>query len=189
MTKTTTKKTFVSEKSTAMLHLLGSYLAFNKNKEEILILAKFSNKFDQIINTKNKHEATIGMQSHVTSTANDLTNSPDLGLTSLYMDANAKTYNVPWVEKIKTFDFLDDSLNNSSQIYNTVIFLFNYLDVDISKNFLYKKIVQSDRVARAEAEFKDDIQKRGRVSKHLFVDGEQRTLKDYTALIANLNSM
>ena len=117
------------------------------------------------MNTKNKHEATIGFQSALISKANDLTNSLDFGLTSLYMDQNAKTYNVPWVEKIKTFGFLDNSLNNSSQVYDTLITNFNYLDVDMSKNFLWKKMVQSDRVTKAEAKFEDNIQKRGQASR------------------------
>ena len=116
MTEITTKKIFVSKKATTMLHLLGSYSIPNKNQVETLIPGKFTNKFDQIMNTKNKYEATIGFQSALTSTANDLTNSLDLGLTCLYMDPNAKTYNVPRVEKLKTFGFINNGLNQSLQV-------------------------------------------------------------------------
>ena len=55
MTKTTVKKTFLSKKATAIIKLLGSYSALNKNEEEL------TNRMDQVMNTKNKHEATIGL--------------------------------------------------------------------------------------------------------------------------------
>lgn len=138
------------------------------------------------MNTKNEHKETIGFQSHFTSIANDLTNSSNLGLTSMYMDTNAKTCNTIWVEKLKTFDFLGDSLNSTSLVYNTVLTLFNYLGADMSKNFIYRKMVNSERVAKKETEFEDHIKKRAPASKSLFVDREQRTLKDYTTLVSNI---
>ena len=125
MTNSNKKKTFVSKKATAMIKLMGSSLALNKNKDEVLILDKLTNEMNQVWNTKNKHKATIGFQSHLTATANNLKNSPNLGLTSMYMDANTKTYNIVRVEKLKTFNFLNTSLNSAYLVYDTVITLFN----------------------------------------------------------------
>ena len=59
MTDSTTKKIFVSKQATTMLKLLGSYLAPNKNQVDTLILGKFTDKIDQIMNIRNKYEATI----------------------------------------------------------------------------------------------------------------------------------
>ena len=100
------------------------------------------------------------------------------------MDVEPETYNTIRVKKIKTFHFLDDSLNNTSLNYNKFLSVFNYLVVDTSTNLSFQKMVQSDRVARQDAKFKDNIQKRAPAPKLLFVDGSQRTLKDYMNLIA-----
>ena len=78
-------KTFVSEKATMMLKLMGSYSALDKNQVEIIVLSELNDEWNQVMKTKNKHEATVAIQSICTSTSNDLTNSPDLGLTSMYM--------------------------------------------------------------------------------------------------------
>ena len=67
----------------------------------------------------------------------------------MYMDTNSKIYNVQRVKKIKTFGYTDDNLNQMSQVYNTVLTVFNYLSVDQSKNFLWKKMVQSDWLWKA----------------------------------------
>ena len=98
-------KTFVSKKATMMLKPNGSYSKPNKHGEEILVPGEFTDEWNQVMNTKNKHEATVAIQSICTSTSNDLTNSPDLGLTSMYMKPNAETYNIPPCEKLKNFKF------------------------------------------------------------------------------------
>ena len=118
---------------------MASYLALNKNGEEILILGKLKDEMEQVMNTKNKHKATIGFQSHLTSMANNQTNTSDLSMTSMYMDPNTKTYNTVLVKKIKTFDSLVNSLKNASLVYNNILTLFNYLGVDMSKNLAFRR--------------------------------------------------
>ena len=60
MAENNKKKTFVTKRATTMLKLYGSYTATDKNGDKILILGKFTDKFEQVLNTKGKHEATIG---------------------------------------------------------------------------------------------------------------------------------
>ena len=180
------KKTFVTKRANTMLKLMGSYLSLNKNGEEILIPGKLKEEMEQVMNTKNKHDVTIGFQTHYTATAVDLTNLSKLSMTSMYINPNAETYNNVRVEKIKTFDFLDNSLKNASLVYDNILTFFNYLSVDMSKNLAFRKMVRSDRVAKQDAKFEDYIQKRAPAPKSLFLDGEQRTLKDYMNLIGNI---
>ena len=83
-----------------MLKLLGSYSSLNEEGIEVLVLGEFKEEFEQVLNTKNKHEATVAYQLHHTATAIDLSNSSDLNLTSMYMDSNAETYNSVRVEML-----------------------------------------------------------------------------------------
>ena len=131
------KKIFVTKRATTMLRLYGSYTATDKNGDEILILAKFKDKFEQILNTKGKHEATIGMQTHVTATSVYLSNLDKPSMTSMYMDVDPEVYNTVRVKKLKTFHMIDDSLQNITLNYNPFLTFFNYLRVDVSTNIAF----------------------------------------------------
>ena len=106
-------------------------------------------------------------------------------MTSVYMDANAKTYNAVRMLKIKSFMFANNKISNLKETYDKVITVFNYLPVDKTNNHLWAKMVQSAQVARDEHEQEDDICKRSKAPKDLFVDGEQRTYQDFMACLAN----
>ena len=186
MTKNNKKKIFVTKRATTMLGLYSSYTATDKNGDKILIVSKFADEFEQVLNTKGKHEAIIGFQTHLTAKSVHLNNLDDPSMISLYMDVEPETYNTVRVEKLKTFHFLDDNLNNTILNYDEFISVFNYLRVDVYTNLAFEKMAQSNRVARQDAELETDIQKRVAAPKMLFVDGEQRTLKDYMNLIANI---
>ena len=186
MTKSSEKKGFVKEKATTMLNLLGSYSSINDEGVEVLVLGEFTDEFEQILNTKNKHEAVVAYQAHHTATAINLTSSSDISLVSMYMDSNPETYNSVRIEMMKQFNFINDSLNNVPLTYDTLITVFNYLRVNAATNHCFKKMCRSERVAKQDSEFEDDVQKRAPATKNLFVEGEQRTLKDFTALIANI---
>jgi len=93
MTESNKKKTFVTKKKNTMLKLFGSYSSLNEEGIEVLVLGKFQENFEQVLNTKNKHKATVAFQSHYAATATNLANSSDLNLTSMHMDWNTETYN------------------------------------------------------------------------------------------------
>ena len=131
------KKTFVTERANTMLSLYGSYTATDKNGDKIIVPGEFTDKFEQILNTKGKHDATIGMQTHLTAKSVHLNNLDDPSMVSLYMDVEPETYNTVRVEKLKAFCFLDNNLNNTSLNYNKVISVFNYLPVDTATNLAF----------------------------------------------------
>ena len=91
------------------------------------------------------------------------------------MNMEPETYNTVRVEKMKTFHLLDNNLNNTDLNYDTSITVFNYLAVNKATNITFRKMVQSNRVARQDAELEDDIQKRAAAPKMLFLDGSQYT--------------
>ena len=180
------KKTSISEKATTMLSLLGSYQTINDDGTAVLVPGEFTEEFLEILNTKNNQEAADAFQTHHTATTINLSNSSTLRLASMYMDSAAGTYNGPRMVMLKRFNFLNDNLNNVSLTYDTMITLFNYLRVNLDTNQSYKKMCRSERVAKADKEFEDDVQKRAPATRNLFVEGEQRTLRDLQALNANV---
>ena len=187
MTDNKKKKTFESERSTTMLGLYSSYSATDENGDKVLVPGKFKEEFEQVLNTKGKHKAPIGMQTQATASYALLSNLDKPSMISMYMDMNSETYNTVRVEKIKTFCFLDDSLQNTTSNYDSFITVFNYLRVELATNLAFCKMTQSKRVARQDAELKDDIKKRVAAPKLLFLDGEQYTLKDFMSLFANIS--
>ena len=141
------KKTFMTKRAITMLRLYGSYTATNENGDKILILGKFKDKFEQILNTKGKHKATIGMQTHTNATSVHLNNLDKPSMISMYMDVDPKVYNTVQVEKLKTFHLIGNSLQNTTLNYNAVITVFNYLRVDVSTNIAFRKMARSNRVS------------------------------------------
>ena len=89
------------------------------------------------MNTKGKHNATIGFQMHLTAKSVHLNNLDEPSMVSLYMDVEPETYNKVRVKKLKAFCFLDNNLNNTSLNYNKVISVFNYLPVDTATNLAF----------------------------------------------------
>ena len=75
------------------------------------------------------------MQSAISSTCVQLSNSLDLSITNVYMNVNAETYNTVCIQKIKSFVFANDKIKNLKETCDKVITIFCYLPVDKTRNF------------------------------------------------------
>ena len=69
---------------------------------------------------------------------------------------------------------------------DSMITIFNYLSVNTATNYVYRKMVKTDRAEKAEAEFESDIQKHMKKTKLLFCDGERFTLSNLMACVGNV---